>query len=950
MKIFVGNSSFAEYFLINKTNKLRHKFLIVNSEKKAREIYNNLVAYRDYFKENIPVLFIPSEKDILDIKSQIDRNFAVLTYITHQSSISVLTKEALTTEIMDKDSLKNSILFIHSGIELNRDVFIRKLYQLGYTPVENPEYEGEFSVRGNFITVNIPKIGLIEIDLWGDFIENIFLKSKLATRKKIKSTYIFPLYQQLVKSQQPFLFEEGKKIKFRDILEGDFYFYDIHEHLSFSPEITFISIYDGGFSAPAEPSDVREIHIPVTKPLFLKEEGLYFSPQLKPEEEIDFEPLNIGDYIIHEDFGIGIFRGVEVKEIRGKVYDFMILEYAGGEKILVSYLHFDKIHKYKAEGQIKLDRPGAPTWRNLKKKVKEALKQVARQLITIYSHRKLTERPALDTENEIVKAIENSFEFVETHDQLVAINQIKEDFRKNYPMDRLICGDVGFGKTEVAIRAIGIAVSNGYQVAVLVPTTVLAFQHYKKLKNRLTQFGIRVENLSRLVSKAKQRQLIEDIKNGKVDVVVATHRILQDDVEFKNLGLLVVDEEHRFGVRAKEKLRQLKTSVDSIYISATPIPRTLNMVLSSLKDISVINSPPEGRFEVKTYISPFCEDIIKKAIGFELNRKGQVFYLHNRIETIHERLVFLKTLFPQARVDAVHGRMKPRELEDKMINFIEGNTDILVATSIIETGVDIPAANTLIVERADLFGLTQLYHIRGRVGRGDKQAYCYLLTPPQMTKDAQERIRILTKLTRPGSGLKVSVEDMKIRGPGNIFGVEQSGFIKAVGLELYLKLLKETLVEEGNGQSGNIEVEVDFDMFIPKDFITDPTERLNLYMALSNAQTSSDLDSLKRYLEEFYGGLPDVLRLFIKIKKLQKLSQQVGFSKIQIKDKELVLCFKEIEPSILLEIIKQLNPDKVSTDKLFFYFEEESLENIINGIENIIKSCKIDTQINFKRI
>lgn len=950
MKIFVGNSSFAEYFLIIQDKGTGHRFLLTESEKKAKEIYQNIIAYKDYFLSDLPVLYVPSDRDFLDVKSQTDRNFAILTYLTKKSSLSVLSKDALTTDVMDKKSFEQTVVNIKKGMRLDRDGFIRMLYRLGYTPAEYPEYEGEFSVKGGFITLNIPNVGLVEVDLWGDDVEGLFLRSKLATRKEIEQVYVYPLYHLPLKSHQPLIFEERGLTQLVNFMDGDFYFYDIHQSLDFNPKVRFVSMYDGGFSKPVDVSNFKTVQIGITKPLFLKEENVYFSPCLKLEDDIEFEPLNIGDYIVHEDYGIGIFRGVEVKEIRGKSYDFMVLEYADGEKILVSYLHFDKIHRYKTEGYIKLDKPGAPSWRNLKKRVREAVKQLARQLITIYSQRRLIERLPLDTENEIIKAVESSFEFAETHDQLVAINQIKEDLKKNYPMDRLICGDVGFGKTEVAIRAIGMAVSNGYQVAVLVPTTILAFQHYKKIKNRLIPFGIRVENLSRLVSKAKQVELVKDIKDGKVDVVVATHRILQDDIQFKNLGLLVIDEEHRFGVRAKEKLRQLKNSVDTLYISATPIPRTLNMVLSNLKDISVLNSPPDGRFEVKTYVSPFGEDIIKKAVDFELGRNGQVFYLHNRVETIQERVEFLKGLFPGAAVDFIHGKMKPKALESKIIDFIEGKTDILVATSIIETGVDIPTANTLIVERADLFGLVQLYHIRGRVGRGDKQAYCYLLVPNNMTQEAEERIRVLTKLTRPGSGLKVSFEDMKIRGPGNIFGVEQHGFVKSVGLDFYLKLLRESLMEETDDCLKDVEVDVDFDVFIPNDFIPDPTERLNLYMAISNAQDFSDLDRLKSYLEQFYGGLPVVLKNFINIKKLHKLCQQVGIRKIQIKGRELSLQFEDIDPSVLLEIIKGLNPTKVMSDRILFYFEEEYFENLVNSIENVVKSCKIDTQINFKRI
>ncbi|MEZ0323724.1 MAG: DEAD/DEAH box helicase [Hydrogenothermaceae bacterium] len=936
MKIFVGNSSYPEYFTLKSSRKA---FFITDTEKKAQECFNNFRAYKDYLKLDIPVLYFPSEQNILDIKSQIDRNHAYLHIINSEKFIVVLSKEGLDTEVLPKDKFLERVLNIKVSQDLNRDIFLQKLYESGYIKVDKVEYEGEFSVRGGFITINIPYIGIVEIDLWGDTVENIFLRSKISTRKRLENICIQPLYDKPVESQESLKLMDTPTIKFKELIVGDIYLYDIYEEI-YEDGICFYSLGQSAYNQKDISQDYQIIKLPINRRLVLPQQKVAFIPEFKSKIDFEFEPLEVGDYVIHEDFGIGIYKGVETREIKGKIYDFMILEYADNEKVLVSYLHFDKIHKYKTDGNIKIDKIGAPTWRNLKKKVKESLKNIAKQLINLYTERKSIKRKPLSVDNEITRAIEESFKFAETQDQLKAIEDIKRDFQKDTPIDRLICGDVGFGKTEVAIRATSIAVSNGYQVAVIVPTTILSYQHYKKFKERLSHVGIEVENLSRLKTKSKQKEVLERLKDGKIDVIIGTHRLLQDDVKFKNLGLLIIDEEHRFGVKAKERLRELKKEVDTIYISATPIPRTLNMVISKLKDISVINTPPEGRIEVKTLISPFDETIIKRAIDLELKRDGQVFFLHNRIQTIKERVDYLKNLFPQCSIDFIHGKMKPKEIEEKIIKFLEKKIDILVSTSIIETGIDIPTANTLIVERADSFGLTQLYHIRGRVGRADKQAYCYLLVPETMTEEAKERIRVLSKLTRPGSGLKVSIEDLRIRGPGNILGVEQSGFIKAIGMDMYIKLFKEAIQEKP--EENLVDIDIDIDAYIPQDFIQDPMERLNITMALSKLQTTQEIESFREYLQEFYGDIPILLNRFINIKKIEKLASQVGIKRIEIKSRVLKLSFEDIDPNLLMEIIKELEPLSVTSNSVSFLVDIDKLDTFIKDFENLLKKVKID--------
>jgi transcription-repair coupling factor (superfamily II helicase) len=936
MKVYTSNGSYCEYLLIQKEKPL---FLITDSEKSAKESFSNLKAYKDFFKKDLEIIHFPSSQEKLDLLSQIERNYAIYKILAGKNWILVFSKDALNIKVRTKENFLKNVINIKKNGELNREFLIEKLYKLGYIREEFPENEGEFSVRGGFLTINIPKVGIVDIDFFGDTIENIFLKSKILTRKEIEEISILPLYDFNVKSQTPLIFEDEKSVFFKDYLKNDVYTLDIYEDLKLPVKGQFFS----KFSNP-EVGTIKDItqefavyKIPLKKELVLLNEKTAFLPEVEEKLELDVEPLKEGDYIIHEDFGIGIYRGIETREIRGKVYDFMILEYAGGEKVYVSYLHFDKIHKYKTNSIIQIDKIGGTSWRNLKKKVKESLKNIAKNLLEIYSKRQNIYRPPLKTDDELINKFEREFPFVETPDQIKAIKDIKSDFLKPKPMERLICGDVGFGKTEVAIRGIFISVINGCQALLLVPTTVLAYQHYKKLKERLEPYGIIVENLSRLKSKKENDDTIKAFEEGKIDVLVATHKILHTNLSFNKLGLLVIDEEHRFGVKAKEKIRQIRESVDTLYLTATPIPRTLNMALSGLKDISVLTTPPEGRYEIKTYVSNFDEELIKKAIEFEIDRNGQVFYLHNRIETIKEIADFLKNLVKKAKVDFIHGKMKPSEIEKKIIDFLEGKTNVLVSTSIIETGIDIPTANTLIVDRADLFGLAQLYHLRGRVGRGNIQAYCYLIVPKEITKDAKRRIDTLLKLTRPGSGLKVSIEDMQIRGPGNILGIEQSGFIKSLGYYYYVKLLKEAINEERGEKEFEAEMEIDFDYYIPQDFIKDPTERLNIYMAVSKAEDYEEIEKLRKYLKEFYNDLPKAFDLYLVVSEIKKLLSQLKIKKLHMKsDIAYLQLSDQTNPEVILKLIENLNPIKIEKEKIIF--QVESLEELKEKILEDVKS------------
>ncbi len=915
MKRFYGSiSCFPEYKISKTVNS--SILCVLPDEKRKSKFVKNTKSFLRYFKKSIPVFSISSDTE--SIENRIRINTALYALIKKETGIFSITPEVLNIHVPEKETFLDYVISIHSGHLFDRDELIQRLVKIGFLREENPENQGEFSVKGGIVSVHIPHFGIVDIDFFGDTIENIFLYSKLGTRKKIEKVEILPL---------DIYAEKTVPIKnyFREM---DICYIDVHNEVLGKGKFYFIEKGSNPeISKQIYPE--KKIKLPITSPLFLSD-GTAFLPEEEKYFSFEVETLKEGDYIIHEDYGIGIFRGIETRQIKGKSYDFMVLEYANNEKIYVSYLHFNKIFKYRSDGSIALDQIGGTSWRNLKKKVKSSLKKIAYQLVRLYSERQRIKREPLDIDNELIKMFEETFPYVETPDQKRAIQDVKKDLSSEKPMERVICGDVGFGKTEVALRAVFINAVNGKQSLVLTPTTVLSYQHYRNFKERLEPFGIKVENLSRLKSKKNVENILKELKEGKIDVLIGTHKALQDHVKFKQLGLLVIDEEHRFGVRAKEKIRELKKDIDTLYMTATPIPRTLNMALSGLKDMSVINTPPEGRLETKTYVLPFSEKKVVESIKRELKRGGQVFYIYNRIEGIEEKVKWISSLFPDRKVSYAHGKMKPKQIEKVLLDFIQKKIDILVSTSIIETGIDIPSANTLIIENADLFGLAQLYHLRGRVGRGSIQAYCYLFIPEkrEITKDAEKRLSTIKRLTRPGSGLKISIEDMQIRGVGNILGVEQSGHIKAVGYEMYMKLLKEAINEEIGRSEKEPVITFDFESFIPEDFIEDKVERMNIYMAVSKADSAEEIENIKRYLEQFYSGLPEAFKMYLEISKIKKSLSGKGIEKIEIKKPLTVLYFNDIDTSLLEKIIKNMSVKQISDKRIEIY---------INRVEDLTK-------------
>jgi transcription-repair coupling factor (superfamily II helicase) len=627
-----------------------------------------------------------------------------------------------------------------------------------------------------------------------------------------------------------------------------------------------------------------------------------------------FTDLEVGDFVVHEDHGIGRYLGLKTMSVEGREGDFLLLEYADGNQLFLPIDRLEIISKYLGgdAAAAKLDRLGGAAWQRVKESVRAALREMAEELLKLYAQRALAEGHAFSPDTPWQREFEAAFRFEETPDQLRAIQDVKGDMLSERPMDRLVAGDVGYGKTEVALRAAFKAVADGRQVAVLVPTTVLAHQHWTTFADRFSPFPARVELLSRFRSPKEQKAVVEGLKQGTVDVAIGTHRLLSKDVAFKNLGLLVVDEEHRFGVAHKERMKQLRMSVDVLALTATPIPRTLYMSLSGVRDMSVIETPPLERLPVETVVRRFSKAVIREALTRELERGGQVFFVHNRIQSLPSMANFIQTLVPEARVVVGHGQMKERELEATMVKFVTGQADILISTAIVESGLDIPASNTIIVNRADRFGLAQLYQLRGRVGRERQQAYCYLLVPAdgRVDEQAQKRLRVLQELTELGSGFKLALRDLEIRGAGNLLGAQQHGHIAAVGYDLYSKLLAEAVRElSGQPSTATVEPQVSAPVegFLPEDYVPEVNQRLALYKRLAGTADEETLADIRAELADRFGPLPPEAEQLLDVVRIRLAARRLSIEKVEIGEARALLTFAAttpVQPGQLLAAIR----------------------------------------------
>ncbi len=603
----------------------------------------------------------------------------------------------------------------------------------------------------------------------------------------------------------------------------------------------------------------------------------------------ELSALKVGDYVVHEDHGIGVYRGMKRLTLNGQETDCVEISYAENDRLFVPVHQLGLVSRYAAGEGAKpaIHRLGSGAWQKTKARAKKAIQDIAENLIKTYAARKALPGHAYKPDTVWQRELEASFPYEETPDQLRAIIEVKEDMEAPQPMDRLICGDVGYGKTEVAVRAAFKAVQEGKQVAILVPTTILAQQHLLVFRERLADFPVRVEVLSRFRTAKEQKQVLADLEKGKVDILIGTHRMLSKDVKYLSLGLVVIDEEHRFGVVQKERLRQMTRLVDALAMTATPIPRTLNLSLAGARDMSVIETPPRDRLPVHTEILEYDEEVIVDAILREVDRGGQVFFVHNRVETIHNSALAVQKLLPQVRVAVAHGQMAERQLERVMLDFLEKKTDVLVSTMIIESGLDIPSVNTLVVDRSDTLGLAQLYQLRGRVGRSSHRAYAYLLVPSRrvLTEDAEKRLRVIEEFDELGVGFKIALKDLEIRGAGNMLGPEQSGFIIGLGFDLYVKLLEEA-VTELKGEAAETRPEprllTDWSAYLPDDYVPDEHEKLNLYRRLAETKSLDELDELTLEMLDRFGQLPPAAVALFELRRLRMLGGVAGVESLRV--------------------------------------------------------------------
>jgi len=658
-----------------------------------------------------------------------------------------------------------------------------------------------------------------------------------------------------------------------------------------------------------------------------------------------FTDLNVGDLVVHETYGIGQYEGIHKLEVDGVKSDYLKIRYQQGDYLYIPANQMDSIQKYiGSEGRTpKLSKLGGTDWVKTKAKVKESLKKLAFELVELYAKRQAMKGHAYSKDTVWQSQFEELFPYEETDDQIKCIQEIKQDMESERPMDRLLCGDVGFGKTEVAMRAIFKAVMDGKQVAYLVPTTILAQQHYHTFRQRMADFPITVDVISRFRTASEQKKILKNLKSGNIDILIGTHRLLQKDVEFKDLGLLVIDEEQRFGVEHKEKVKNMYPNIDVLTLTATPIPRTLHMSLSGIRDISTIEEPPEERYPVQTYVMEYNQEIIKDAILREMARKGQVFYLYNRVRTIYMKASELHNLVPEARIAVAHGQMNEKELEDVMMDFINGESDILVCTTIIESGLDMPNVNTIIVEDSDRMGLSQLYQIRGRVGRSNKLGYAYITYKKDkvLAEAAEKRLQAIKEFTEFGSGFKIAMRDLEIRGAGNLLGPEQHGHMETVGYDMYCKLLDEAVREIKGEEIQRRETEVTIDInisaYIDDEYINDEKQKLDMYKRIASIQDEEDVSDIQDELIDRYGDIPDEVNNLINIALIKSMASRCNFASVQQKDNSVIFQYAK-GAKVNLEVLSKLM-DKY---KRKLMFTASASPYITYKITNVAKSDLIE--------
>ena len=855
-------------------------------------IWDKQYSVKDYFSDNTLFLFFDHDR-LCNSEIAINREFMGM-YRKAREELPVLPPDLIkfNFENLQKQCL-NSIFFktINTNIEQENTVS-----DISDSNNEEKSPESENSVNQN------PSIIQLDMEPARSFFGNLtFMKEELDKLKADKwNVYIYAD-------------NENQKLRINEIFKE----YTNPEDKNIIPLKLIPQAITAGFIIP----EIKLLVIQENE-IFGRRKYIPKSLNKSKSQPIDtFVELNPGDYVVHVNWGIGLFHGIERVKAMGNERDYIKLEYADEEYALVPIEQVNLVQRYIGnEGdKPKLDRIGSKAWENRKSKVQKAVEDLAQKLIDLYSRRKASAGFAFPKETEWQSAFEAVFPYEDTPDQITVTEEVKADMEKPVPMDRLVCGDVGYGKTEIAMRAAFKAVMGGKQVAFLAPTTILAEQHYDTCIERFKNFPVKIARLSRFVSPAEQKKILFKLMMGEVDILVGTHRIIQKDVKFKNLGLMIIDEEQRFGVKDKEKLKTIKNNIDCLTLSATPIPRTLHMSLLKIRDMSLLTTPPQNRQPIETVIDHYSDEKIAQAIRRELERDGQVFYLHNRIETLMEVRKKVEQIVPEVLVDTAHGQMTSTELDDIFHRFKMGGFHVLIATTIIENGIDIPNVNTIIIDRADMYGVSQLYQLRGRVGRSDRQAYAYLFYPQNksLSDVAMKRLQVISDFTELGSGFKIAMKDMEIRGAGNLLGKDQSGDVCSVGFDLYVKLLNDAVNRLMNQKDYKAEnevlMELEYSGFIPDSYVSNPQIKMEIYKKIASITTQAEFDGVLSELNDRFGPIPDEVSSLLALAEIRIICHRLNITRIKEQKNEVKIIFSSVSNIAIDKILKLIkdNPGTI---------------------------------------
>ena len=958
--------------IARKLNKNRQVLLVVPSVVAARRMASDISFFSD---ERIMIL---PEHENESFRYEAKSHSADAMRLSCYSALAngegllvIAPQSALEAELPPLNIFVKDRIVLEPGLSIDRDILIKQLVKMGYERMGVCEAFGEFAVRGDIIDVFGPLMdNPVRIELFDDEIDSLRSYDVFSQRSienldrividlvRIEDKYAHPAKlndylkdDALVINNDNDLFEDASEnennlnqiIKPCPVYAGHMNLFedDLKKYAAKNYEVYIVASSDERVNNLKDYVERLNLHnvkllegslscgveLPEEKIIYISENDIFANyKRLRKKSKSSapikaFTDIKAGDYVVHEMHGIGLFTGVVKLTVDGATKDYLKIQYAGKDVLYIPVDQMDNIQKYVGSEGVapRVSKLSGGEWQAIKQRAKESIRDMAEEFLKAAAIRETAPGFAFGPDTTWQKEFEDAFPYTETDDQLRAIEEIKYDMQKPVSMDRLLCGDVGYGKTEVAARAIFKALEEGKQVAVLVPTTILANQHYHTFLDRFKNYPFAIEMLSRFRDEKAQNEIVRKIEKGDIDLIVGTHRLLSKDVKFKDLGLLVIDEEQRFGVEHKEKIKQYKDGVDVLTLSATPIPRTLHMSLIGIRNMSVIEQPPEDRYPVQTYVMEQEDEALKNAILRELARGGQVYFVYNRVRGIQSIAKHISELVPEARIGIGHGQMGERELEDVMYDFTTGKTDILVATTIIESGLDIPNVNTLIVLDADHFGLSQLYQLRGRVGRSSRMAYAYLFVKKdkQLTEVAEKRLRAIKEFTEFGSGFRVAMRDLELRGAGNILGVEQSGHMLNIGYELYCKLVDEAVAElKGEAPSerpieSDTAVEIGLSAFLPESYVSDELVRLDLYKRIASIYTDEDENEMLDELLDRFGDLPAEAGNLLSLAHIRNIASRCGIKKIVKQQNKIVLLFDDrnvLEPAVFANLMDVYGP------------------------------------------